>query len=558
MKIIRKVFYAILLSLFFLPLYSFTPSKHELIPSGHWIYDAITALALEVGNVNFAQNAPLSIAELTLYLDDIDTSKLSSIGKKQIIKINDFFNKEYPAYGNEILSLGTDIVLSPEFLYRSNVDAYNENELTIAYIDRAKLLEVPLIVNINDYGVIRMNLSFSLNYKGYIEESTMFNLPLSVDHVDGNFPQTSYISTGLQTKNDTPFFNFQLGQNHLSVGRTQTGSVFLSDSLYGANYAQMSFFTENIRYSNTPIQLEAEKYLYLHRIEFRIFDRIAIGLLEGVLISKPFELRYLNPASIFHNLISWANYTECSYTKNEQTGEYECSNELAFDSHSTAYFGATFDINPWKYMRLYGLLAMNQFTFDFELKDGNLENSFAPGFGTQLGLESFVPFIHGYIHAGIEGVYNVPWLYKSKESNLSPSLYNSTVLINSQGRDWIHTWVGYPYGPDTISAYLQLGYVNFNMWSVYIDYRYMINGEISFSTPYPTTSESITETTPYGVAMSEHRVGIRGSYRFIDWLETEASIAYTMSKNAQNKVNNTQKGLEVSLGARFELSPYIY
>ena len=55
----------------------------ELIPSGHWIYDALMAVSLESRTVNFADSAPLTVQELTLYLDEIDYDALSEGGRAQ-------------------------------------------------------------------------------------------------------------------------------------------------------------------------------------------------------------------------------------------------------------------------------------------------------------------------------------------------------------------------------------------------------------------------------------------------------------------------------------------
>ncbi len=540
----KCIFFIMFFFVVFYNLNAVSPSKHELVPAGHWVYDAITALALETGSVNFAQNAPLSFSELSLYLKDINTTELSRTGLHFYDKIHNYFQREYPAYGNNVLSFGTDLFLTPEFRYISNSKMYNENEMPVSYVNRNKLIEIPLLVNFYDYGVMRMGVSVASNYESYKNPSMMTNIPTRLEYIDGNFPQTSYLSTGLHTQNGTPFFNFQLGQNQLSVGRTQTGSIFLSDSLYGANYAQMSFFSENVRYSNTPMQLESELYLYLHRIEFRLFERVSVGLLEGLLVSRPFELRYLNPVSIFHSLVPWANYEEDK-------------SDLYGDSHTTSYFGLTLDINPWKYLRLYALMAMNQFTFNFEYPEGSLDNTVASSLGGQLGLESFIPIKKGYIHAAVEGVYGLPWLYKNKETNPSPSFYNSTILLGSTNRNLLQTWIGYPYGPDTISAFVKIGYNSFDFWSAYIHYRYMINGEVSFSTPYPTQGEDIIATTPFGIPNYEHKISVEGSYRIFEWLTVESLFSYIHSTNAQNVLNNFQQGVEFSLCARFELSPVL-
>ena len=80
----------------------------RLIPSGHWVYDAVIRIEAETGKASFAQNAPLSTAELLLYLDEIDFESLSEAGKHEYSSIMTFFNKDYLSFGSDNLSLGID------------------------------------------------------------------------------------------------------------------------------------------------------------------------------------------------------------------------------------------------------------------------------------------------------------------------------------------------------------------------------------------------------------------------------------------------------------------
>ena len=76
-----KIILALSLFLLAFPSFSFdakelferrSRSAQELIPSGHWIYDSLMAISLEARILNFADSAPLSIQELTTYLNDIN------------------------------------------------------------------------------------------------------------------------------------------------------------------------------------------------------------------------------------------------------------------------------------------------------------------------------------------------------------------------------------------------------------------------------------------------------------------------------------------------------
>jgi len=69
LTLFRKIFSALLCFLLSAgALYAAPRGKQELVPAGSWVYDALTAIALEEGRADFSDNAPLSINEILLYL----------------------------------------------------------------------------------------------------------------------------------------------------------------------------------------------------------------------------------------------------------------------------------------------------------------------------------------------------------------------------------------------------------------------------------------------------------------------------------------------------------
>ena len=58
-----------------LKIYSQIYNPQQLIPSQHWIYDAIYYLQLESKQISLLDNSPISVAELNLFLKSIDFYK---------------------------------------------------------------------------------------------------------------------------------------------------------------------------------------------------------------------------------------------------------------------------------------------------------------------------------------------------------------------------------------------------------------------------------------------------------------------------------------------------
>ena len=56
------------------------------------------------------------------------------------------------------------------------------------------------------------------------------------------------------------------------------------------------------------VQINPEKYIYLHTIEVTPWKWLKASVTEGTLLNEPFELRYLNPLMIMHSFASWNQY----------------------------------------------------------------------------------------------------------------------------------------------------------------------------------------------------------------------------------------------------------
>ena len=123
MTLFRKIFSALLCFLLSAgALYAAPRGKQELVPAGSWVYDALTAIALEEGRADFSDNAPLSINEILLYLSEADYSSLSSSGKSLYDRIKAYAAEDPLSFEAGIFSLEADPVVNLEgcLLYTSD------------------------------------------------------------------------------------------------------------------------------------------------------------------------------------------------------------------------------------------------------------------------------------------------------------------------------------------------------------------------------------------------------------------------------------------------------
>ena len=55
-------------------------------------------------------------------------------------------------------------------------------------------------------------------------------------------------------------------------------------------------------------EFNVDKYLYLHQIDIRLFKKLTFSALEGMIVNAPFELRFINPLTVFHGYAPWKDY----------------------------------------------------------------------------------------------------------------------------------------------------------------------------------------------------------------------------------------------------------
>ena len=74
----------------------------------------MTEIAMEEGRVDFSDQAPLSIAEIELYLSEADYDSLSEAGKKNYDRIVDYIAYEPPAFKADIFSISIEPEMNVE------------------------------------------------------------------------------------------------------------------------------------------------------------------------------------------------------------------------------------------------------------------------------------------------------------------------------------------------------------------------------------------------------------------------------------------------------------
>jgi hypothetical protein len=510
---------------------------------------------MEQGKVFFSDSS-LTVSQFERILSEIDDEALSPSGRllydelKGYLKSSPWLNWEYDAFSG-----GMDLVFQPELYYKSSeetpwiYDGHSRNSLAL----------IPLGFSLGPYISLEMDLYAGQNEYAATLHDNYVNIPLDpVSQFDIHFPKRAYLSTGY------PFgkasgVNFAIGAGDDFFGRTRTGSVILSEYLERIIYAQLSFYSPVFKYTAEVMQYEVNKYQYMHYFQVRPHRKFSVSLAEGVMVNAPLELRFLNPLTVFHGYESYKSYDDY----NEDLGLTESSDPndptsyTAIDpvggSRIGSYFGAKIEFQPVRYLRIYGLFAMDQFQLPIE--ESNWKEGLTPnGMAFQAGFEAALPaFDRGHWRFGLEGVYVQPYMYVLWDKKWS--FYKEVPEVERMDLCY---WTGTPFGPDSIAGALWLGYEDIPLkGSLELGLVFSAQGKRSGFDIFkddgyrPTHKVYDVTVPPTGTPVYTYTVKLLGSWSPAGWADLAMQPGYRIVTNYGHIPGKTAQGFEIALSARF-------
>lgn len=480
----KNILIIILIFILDFQIHSQVYNQQQLIPANSWIYDALYYLQLDAKQISLLDNSPISVAELNLFLKSIDFYNLSSSGKDLYYKIQNYLYDSKSLFSFGSVKVNLKLKLSPSFLFKTNpnidwsfatdytgeqngmdsgygsVSNYMENEFV------SPIISVPISISFDKYAMIYAEPFLGKSYWAMSEPDNISNIPMAGSDMDFLNPRNAFFSGGYTF--DWWGINLHIAKEGLEIGRTTTGSVIYNSNFETDAYIQLSFFAPKFKFNIDVVEIQKNKYMYLHQFEFSIFNRIKLGLVEGTLVDGPFEIRFLNPLMIMHSFNAWDEY----YTPFEK--------QVYGEAHVCQYLGVSLDIIPFKNARIYSLYAMNELQTLSEI--GNVESDSIPdSFSFQLGMEYNIPLKKSlnWLSFSIEGVYSSPFMYIKQGADWS--LYRERFNRHSYSNIPIRSWIGTPFGPDAIGGKLAVSYNKINKFKIDLSYLFVAHGTNSFN-----------------------------------------------------------------------------
>ncbi len=216
----------------------------DLVPSGHWLYDAMAAIEIDFGRWNFVDQTPLTVMELRGMLDEIPVEKLSEAGRAQYLRVMEYFDQFDLSLDAGIFSLGLEPKLNLEGYFKSNTNVdwlYN-------YHERQRLAEAPVRITLSDYLTVYMGLGVGQRRSYMKKHYNYVNHVFFEDAFDPNITHFTYLSSGYRWNNGVGVnLNFGIGRHN--YGRASLGSVVQSDWLTDLPYGTLRVYSPIFTYA---------------------------------------------------------------------------------------------------------------------------------------------------------------------------------------------------------------------------------------------------------------------------------------------------------------------
>ncbi|GHV70302.1 hypothetical protein AGMMS49928_17570 [Spirochaetia bacterium] len=553
-----KRFFALFVLFFVLSLRGFA-SPLVMVSSGVDTLEDLRFIMREAGLSFTSLTPPFSRDEVLLMLENVDEAALSAPAQEARRRIGDALDPRL-LYRDGTLGLDAHAKLTLEGRLRSNTDLPWIGDGTAA--DASMPAAVPafsLPLSFYFADVLQIYFEPALGVDPFFHENDgrhwTANVPWEAQRFDLNMPFRTFAALG------GPWWNFQIGRDKLSFGSGRTGNLAISDTPDYYDFARVSLFSSAFKYSFLAVQLPLDsggdnffasgygpldddelksttnRYLYLHRLDFRFFKKLSLGLSEGIMVgNSPVELRYLNPLMVFHSFFAWNDYPHWT-AKNGYEGDMA---------------GSLFSLDiEWAILpslALYGQLVMNEFNTSYEQE--NFPDKLPPnGMGYLGGIEysrSIGPW--SAIFYG-EVLYTDPYLYML--SSPFASFISMRRLSDVGSKDSRRfQWIGHPLGRDVLlfalGADLRGGKLRFRG-----ELSAAIHGEHDIHWDWEKSPDAVGQRSPSGKAETRYTALLEAQWQVFSLLRLSASAGGILALDADHELGKQEYGGELTLKAAF-------
>lgn len=575
-----------------------TDNRQKIYPVDSDVFDAITYLYINQGLALPSTSGPWSEAELLSMLDKIDKDQFDEAMASAYTYVESVLSQDAKIKAKGVdFSWNFDATL--EGYYHTNTTAFVGRETWIRdFIDQKPLLAASLetwpstsFYGYSEFTVANTNSIEGPNSDGFGFGSTSLSSniiilpPAVLNDLDFNMPYRAFVAAG------GDHWTFQLGRDRLSWGAGESGNLMLGDNLkyhnmgrftaYGEKYKYTfvtSFFPHSTAYmdsgfpgsTTTPTTGDGQgdpivgiNLFMSHRLEWRMFkDKVGLTINESIMYQSEentFDLRFLNPAMIFH--------------------------DYYIRSNANSILGIELDYTPIKGLNIYGQAVVDEFSLPGEPVPSATEVNYPVTFGYLAGVKGTFGVDNYVGHASFEFAFTDPFLYLRYEENsgasaTTPDVYHLNYVgvirefTNGAGTQYNADFIGYKYGGDALVINFNGGLRDFGKWQVSANAFYMIHGTFDIYTAWSrvggssgVSHEISTPTTDHPTynyddptaqatrdsASNTLVIGASGSYQVAKGLKAFGQLDYININNYKNVSGNTASDVQLTIGVTYSL-----
>jgi hypothetical protein len=411
-------------------------SPMTMFSAGDPVLEDIRYVAREAGVSILSFTPPLSRDEINNILAMVEPEKLPLLARQAFRRIQERLDPP-TRFAEDFFSLSFHAVVEAEAGFRTNTRMPWQR----GDFQRPALLRLPLDFYFADFAQLNIEPSITLD-PAFNEKDGHFtnNIPWQPERIDMFFPFRAFAAVGGK------WWNVQIGRDQISFGTAHTGNLLLSDTPDYYDFARLSLFSRHFKYSSlviqSPLKLSLpycdpsglsdeskQRHIYIHRVDFKIFNRIAVGLTEGLSVGNaPLELRYLNPLIVMHNFTYGNGYGNW--------GGYVFNSSL---------FSLDVNWTPAPAVAVYAQMVIDELTTPWESENDKKNNP--AGMGYLAGIE----YSHAFGAWGAqfygEAAYTDPYVYVDN-SPFAAFVWMRNMSVESM--EYRYRWMGHPEGRDAI------------------------------------------------------------------------------------------------------------
>jgi len=479
----------------------FAVTAQEVIPLSSSVYADMDTLYLVLGIGTPSDSRPWTKGEARAILSIAKQRNLSGVTSKLYEEIEKNLSDSLKWSFPDGFSVGGNVDLSGELYTHTNTDVSEGftsfDDWVYGFVQRKPLVRFRLDMAVSDFFYTYCDLQYgfgvarfddvlkTLGGSGHSQVGALTD-DTSLVIVDGdsilsqytNAFSTNFILHSRDLDFQTPkraiisvggaHWNFSMGRDKLSWGNSHIGNFIFDDHVDFQEYARLTVFTQYFKYEAVSMFLDTSyssdsffRMMMAHRLEFRPYHRLTLAVSEDIMYEDVvLDLRFLNPAFIYHNL--------------NERGKF----------NAIAHIEASYTILP-------GLNLYAQFCLDQAIAP-NEDDDESTAWGFLAGIEYAAIVQNGIYSTVLEGAMTLPCLYR--RDGIDYLMARRYAGLDASGPSHWNTqkfdYIGFPYGGDSLVFTWDNSYRMPTIGSVGFSLTALWHGELDMYTNVSTGGSS--------------------------------------------------------------------